>query len=163
MKVINRIKKLRDAKNLTLRELSIALDKKGAKISPDALAKYERDERQPKIDKWEALANFFGVSVPYLQGCTEETYHNSTKEQQTMKHGLLIKLVTKETILLVDHNQEKNSLANMNEFIEYSFIQGYGIEDYNPFMSFSQRDVKELYINLDNILYVKQVKYELKK
>lgn len=80
-----------------------------------------------------------------------------------MKHGLLIKLVTKETILLVDHNQEKNSLANMNEFIEYSFIQGYGIEDYNPFMSFSQRDVKELYINLDNILYVKQVKYELKK
>lgn len=80
-----------------------------------------------------------------------------------MKHGLLIKLVTKETILLVDHNQEKNSLANMNEFIEYSFIQGYGIEDYNPFISFSQRDVKELYINLDNILYVKQVKYELKK
>ena len=155
---MNRLKELRQKNNLTLKEL-------GQKVgmANNTLSQYENGKREPKLETWEALANFFGVSVPYLQGFTEETYHNSTKEQQTMKQGLLIKLVTKETILLVEHNQEKNSSANMNEFIEYSFIQGYGIEDYNPFMSFSQRDVKELYINLDNILYVKQVKYELKK
>ena len=155
---MNRLKELRQKNNLTLRALGEKINMSSARLS-----QYENGKREPKIETWEKLANFFGVSVPYLQGFAEETYHNSTKEQQTMKHGLLIKLVTKETILLVDHNQEKNSLANMNEFIEYSFIQGYGIEDYNPFMSFSQRDVKELYINLDNILYVKQVKYELKK
>lgn len=155
---MNRIKQLRKEKGLSQAQLA-----KEVGISNQIISFYENNKREPKIENWEKLADFFDVSVPYLQGFTEETYHNSTKEQQTMKHGLLIKLVTKETILLVDHNQEKNSLANMNEFIEYSFIQGYGIEDYNPFMSFSQRDVKELYINLDNILYVKQVKYELKK
>lgn len=155
---MNRLKELRQKNNLTLRALGEKINMSSARLS-----QYENGKREPKLETWDKLATFFNVSVPYLQGFNESPHHNSTKEHQTMKHGLLIKLVTKETILLVDHNQEKNSSANMNEFIEYSFIQGYGIEDYNPFMSFSQRDVKELYINLDNILYVKQVKYELKK
>lgn len=76
-----------------------------------------------------------------------------------MKHGFLVKLVDKETILLTDTDYDWEIYNKADN----CFIQGYGIEDYNPFMSFSQRDVKELYINLDNILYVKRVKYELKK
>lgn len=62
---MNRIKQLRTSNNLTLKQLSQKLDNK---ISPDALAKYERGEREPKIDKWQILAKYFGVSVPYLQG-----------------------------------------------------------------------------------------------
>lgn len=64
---MNRIKQLRTSNNLTLKQLSQKLDNK---ISPDALAKYERGEREPKIDKWQILAKYFGVSVPYLRGAT---------------------------------------------------------------------------------------------
>lgn len=68
---MNRIKELRKNKALTLKELSQKLlTENKIKISPDALAKYERGDREPKIEKWEALANFFNVSVSYLQGAT---------------------------------------------------------------------------------------------
>ena len=64
----NRIKELRQKNSLTLKELSQQLKNTGSNISPDSLAKYERGDRNPKIEKWQELANFFGVSVPYLQG-----------------------------------------------------------------------------------------------
>lgn len=77
---MNRLKELRQSKGLTFKELSTELLKNNIKISPDALAKYEREERKPKIDKWEALAHFYNVPIPYLQGIepdfaevTEET------------------------------------------------------------------------------------------
>ena len=65
---MNRLKELRQRKNLTFKELSKKLQADGIRISSDSLAKYERGDREPKIDKWQALADFFNVSVPYLQG-----------------------------------------------------------------------------------------------
>lgn len=78
---MNRIKKLRTNKALTLKELSqkLLIENK-IKISPDALAKYERGDREPKIDKWQALADFFGVSVPYLQGIEDKPTNGYSKE-----------------------------------------------------------------------------------
>ncbi len=70
MKYVNRLKELRESKNLTFKELSNELKSRNVSISPDSLSKYERGARNPKIDKWQALADFFGVSVPYLQGLT---------------------------------------------------------------------------------------------
>lgn len=67
---MNRLKELRESKNLTFKELSNELKSRNVSISPDSLSKYERGARNPKIDKWQALADFFGVSVPYLQGLT---------------------------------------------------------------------------------------------
>lgn len=69
----NRIKELRLKYNLTLKELSQQLKNIGFNISPDSLAKYERGDRNPKIEKWQEIAFFFGVSVSYLQGYEEIT------------------------------------------------------------------------------------------
>ena len=74
---MNRLKQLRTSNNLTLKQLSQKLDNK---ISPDALAKYERGEREPKIDKWQILAKYFGVSVPYLQGIDDKPSSGYSKE-----------------------------------------------------------------------------------
>lgn len=65
---MNRLKELRESKNLTFKELSNELKSRNVSISPDSLSKYERGARNPKIDKWQALADYFGVLVPYLQG-----------------------------------------------------------------------------------------------
>lgn len=77
---MNRLKELRQRKNLTFKELSKKLQEDGIRISSDSLAKYERGDREPKIDKWQALANFFNVSVPYLQGIDDKPNTGYSKD-----------------------------------------------------------------------------------
>lgn len=64
----NRIRELRKEKGLTIKELSEELSKMGTPISPDSLSKYERELRNPKIENWLALADFFDVNISYLKG-----------------------------------------------------------------------------------------------
>ena len=64
----NRIKELRDELGLSIRKLSNNLKEKGLPLSPDSISKYERGERMPKIENWQKLADYFGVTVGYLQG-----------------------------------------------------------------------------------------------
>lgn len=68
----NRLKELRKEHGLTLKEVSCELDQNKVKISPDALAKYERGDREPKIDTWQKLADFFNVPVDYLLGISKD-------------------------------------------------------------------------------------------
>lgn len=60
---MNRIKQLRKNKRLTLAELS-----KKVQIPNNTLSQYENEKRKPKLETWQALADYFNVSVPYLQG-----------------------------------------------------------------------------------------------
>lgn len=69
----NRIRELREKKNLTLKELSEELKKQGTPLSASSLIKYERGERKPKLETWIKLAKFFGVSVSYLQGISSNS------------------------------------------------------------------------------------------
>ena len=71
---MNRLRELRKEKKLTLKEVSSQLEQNNLKISPDALAKYERGDREPKLDTWQKLADYFNVSVPYLQGLDQIWY-----------------------------------------------------------------------------------------
>ena len=59
----NRIKELRNKNNLTLRALGQKVN-----MSSSRLSQYETGKREPKLETWQKLADFFGVSVPYLQG-----------------------------------------------------------------------------------------------
>ncbi|MCZ3760441.1 helix-turn-helix transcriptional regulator [Lactobacillus gasseri] len=60
---MNRIKELRLNKNISQSELG-----KKVNASNQAISAYESGFRTPKKETWQALADFFGVSVPYLQG-----------------------------------------------------------------------------------------------
>ena len=71
---MNRLRELRKEKKLTLKEVSSQLEQNNLKISPDALAKYERGDREPKLETWQKLADYFNVSVPYLQGLDKIWY-----------------------------------------------------------------------------------------
>ena len=63
---MNRLKELRKEQGLTLAELSKKLE-----IPSATLSSYERGDREPKQETWQKLADFFGVSVPYLMGYVE--------------------------------------------------------------------------------------------
>lgn len=74
----NRLKELRTKKHLTLKELGEQLG-----MPNNTLSQYETGKREPKLETWQKLADFFGVSVPYLQGI-EPDFHEVTEETKTI-------------------------------------------------------------------------------
>ena len=60
---MNRIKQLRKGKNMTLVELGEKVN-----LPKGTLSRYENGGREPKEITWQALADFFNVSVDYLRG-----------------------------------------------------------------------------------------------
>lgn len=65
LKPNNRLKQLRQSKDLTLKKVADDIG-----ISENLIGKYEREEREPKLKTWIKLADYFNVSVSYLQGLT---------------------------------------------------------------------------------------------
>ena len=63
----NRIKDLRLEKELTQQALADALG-----ISKQAISAYEQGNRKPGFEFADALAEFFGVSIGYLSGSSDE-------------------------------------------------------------------------------------------
>ena len=59
----NRLKQLRKEKGLTLDDIQSQTG-----IKRGTYNNYENGTTKPKLETWQELADFFGVSVPYLQG-----------------------------------------------------------------------------------------------
>lgn len=60
---MNRIKQLRQERGLTLQRVADELG-----VGNNTISRYETGKREPKLSTWKKLADFFGVSIPYLQG-----------------------------------------------------------------------------------------------
>lgn len=65
---MNRIKELRQKNNLTLRGLGKEINMSSSRIS-----QYETGKREPKLETWNKLADYFHVPVAYLKGYTVYT------------------------------------------------------------------------------------------
>lgn len=63
----NRLAKLRKEKRLTLKELG-----KEVSMRDNTLSQYETGKREPKLETWQKLADYFNVSISYLTGVSNE-------------------------------------------------------------------------------------------
>ena len=72
----NRIKELRQKNNLTLKEL-------GQKVgmSTNTISRYETGKREPKIETWNKLAEYFNVPTSYLMGLDRNDLKFPTKQE----------------------------------------------------------------------------------
>lgn len=68
MKIIlgERLKELRQEKNLTQKELAFALN-----LNPVTYLHYEKSQREPPLNILADMAKYFGVSTDYLLGLTD--------------------------------------------------------------------------------------------
>lgn len=82
----NRLKALRMEKDLTLDEIQ---NQTG--IKRGTYSNYENGITEPKIDTWQKLANFWEVSVPYLQGLDQEWY-----QAECLECGKVFRILSKE-------------------------------------------------------------------
>lgn len=109
----NRLKELRKKNHLTLKELGEQLG-----LANNTLSQYETGKREPKLETWQKLAEFFGVSVQYLQGLSDVPNANSNLAAQTTE--ALLQSFDDETLdKLADKNlpdeipaETKKELAN---------------------------------------------------
>ena len=62
---MNRIKILRLVNNKTQKDIADYLG-----LTEQTIAYYEQGKRNPKPETWQALADYFDVSVPYLRDAT---------------------------------------------------------------------------------------------
>ncbi|MGO3625629.1 MAG: helix-turn-helix domain-containing protein [Leuconostoc mesenteroides] len=76
----NRLKELRNRKGLSMKKLSEDLVKKGyfPNITDATLSNYENEKREPKLETWKKLADYFGVSVTELMD--PEDFMNSVRD-----------------------------------------------------------------------------------
>ncbi len=77
-------------------------------MANNTLSQYETGKREPKLETWQALADFFNVSVPYLQGIDEGIYDLKfpTKAEAI---AFIHKIMKAQNIKLEDiQNESKN-------------------------------------------------------
>lgn len=70
---MNRIKELREKNSLTLRGLGKEINMSSSRIS-----QYETGKREPKLETWNKLAEYFNVPTSYLMGLSDDV--NGWKE-----------------------------------------------------------------------------------
>ena len=88
----NRIKELRESRNVSQEELATVLD-----TTQQSISLYESGKREPKLETWQKLADYFDVSVPYLQGFEMQT-PNRLKELRIKRKLTLDDIETKTGI-----------------------------------------------------------------
>ena len=72
---MNRIKEARKKKGLSLQQVADAVG-----VGNNTISRYETGKREPKLETWQALANFFDVTVPYLQGIDDKPNTGYSKD-----------------------------------------------------------------------------------
>ncbi|AYD39598.1 helix-turn-helix domain-containing protein [Clostridium fermenticellae] len=82
MEIGSKIKKIRESKGLTQKQLA---EKIG--VTPVTITRYENDNRKPDFDTLEKIADYFNVSIDYLLGRTDskEIISNPKKDTSVEK------------------------------------------------------------------------------
>lgn len=122
--MLNRIKELRNKNNLTLRALGQKVN-----MSSSRLSQYETGKREPKLETWQKLADFFRVSVPYLQGISDLKGFTYSKDD-------VIKLINDTYV----HEKEKDLdiiSGNIDQYLKLKKIE-------LPLNKFSINELKKL-------------------
>ncbi|MBT8847060.1 hypothetical protein BTH55_00670 [Lactobacillus delbrueckii subsp. bulgaricus] len=124
---MNRIKQLRTEKSFSLRDLakdfSAFLDQHGKKpITNVTISRWENEKNSPTAEMWGLLADYFGVSVDYLQGAWSE------KEVLELMSSSL--LDNYERILKIASRYGEGSEWMLFELIDLKSKHGIWIIDY---------------------------------
>lgn len=96
---MNRIKELRKAKGLSQIELANKVH-----ASNQAISAYESGTREPKETTLQALANFFNVTVPYLQGTDDKTVIKKISSEDLLQELINRKVLEPNDMFLL-HNK----------------------------------------------------------
>ncbi|MDE7049918.1 MAG: helix-turn-helix transcriptional regulator [Lactobacillus sp.] len=97
----NRLKELRMENNLTLRELG-----KQLRMKNSTLSQYEMERREPKIEIWKKIANFFHVPTEYVMGLTNDRVTVTINDLNLAEQEAYVRIIT---MLKEDYSEKQIS------------------------------------------------------
>lgn len=87
---MNRIKQLREEKNITQTRLSIELE-----VSQETISAYEKEKYFPSVKSLVRLSNIFGVSIDYILGLSDNKYSSFSTDSLCEDEIYIIQLYRK--------------------------------------------------------------------
>lgn len=132
----NNIRKLRKEQGLTLKRLSELTG-----LAPSLISRYENEERNPKIENWQKLADFFEVIIEYLQG---KTFINKRPGKEEMAMNDLVKV----NFQFINPDVNTTTYIKKSDCLGLTFIKDRFIKDYEE-----DGELKGI-VNLDQIVHV---------
>lgn len=145
----NRIRELRKEKGLSQRELA-----KRVGVSFQSISFYENGKRTPKPEIWIKLANFFKVSVSYIQGVSNiqdpQTFKNFESFANSFDNQSDVPI--KEFIAFRRERNLKILYTMFNELIEENLYTPDEVKHYKKILN-SIDDYKMFQINSDLSLF----------
>lgn len=105
--VKNRIRKLRYANGTTLQEVGDAIG-----LGNNTISRYETETHEPKIETWQKLADYFGVTVPYLMGIEGEQPTSTLQETDYIAIVQAAEQLGRYKLMLEIANRDKVSADN---------------------------------------------------
>ena len=97
----NRLKELRMENNLTLRELG-----KQLRMKNSTLSQYEMERREPKIEIWKKIADFFHLPTEYLMGLTNDRVTVTINDLNLAEQEAYVRIIT---MLKEDYSEKQIS------------------------------------------------------
>lgn len=73
---MNRIKEVRKKKGLSLQQVADAVG-----LATNTISRYETGKREPKLETWNKLAEYFNVPTFYLMGLNRNDLKFPTKQE----------------------------------------------------------------------------------
>lgn len=125
MKNMNKLHALRKSRGVTLEQISDETD-----ISVSSLSRYEKGERNPKINTIRTLAEYFGVSSDYLEGRVNSEFdienvgeiirqlRRANKISQT-KLSKILNIGGNSTMSQYETNKRTPNIKELNRILNY--------------------------------------------
>lgn len=126
----NRIRQVRKKRGISQEKLANSLG-----ITRQAISQYEIGNREPKLETWQKLANFFNVPVSYLQGIDVDEvieqvdfkklsplglffYENESFDKDESLEATEIQL-HEDMLNSILYGEKNSALESMNKYIEF--------------------------------------------
>ena len=126
---MNRIKQLRKNKHLTLVELGQALN-----LPKGTLSRYENEVREPKPETWQALADYFNVSIAYLKGAyskdeilkmLQKAYKEGSKYQASNYYQIKNSICFNVDLIMIAHGFIEHTEPSINGMLSQSDVNNF--------------------------------------
>lgn len=135
---MNRIKEVRKKKGLSLQQVAEAVG-----LGNNTISRYETGKREPKLETWNKLAEYFNVPTSYLMGLSDDV--NGWKEW-TENTGYSVKQIKDEIQRLI-----KTKRLDSSADIQYQIDQAVKSLDSSSY-STTQGVQHELVFQLTNLI-----------
>ena len=143
---MNRIKELRKKNHLTLKDMGSKLN-----MLDSTLSQYENEKRTPNEATWQALANFFNVSVDYLKGYgySKEYIYKCLDDAYKEDYPLTFELEPPFTSPFISARDE---IKNYCKTKKINIPEDVGLDFWQKYFSFifKNKSVKRLLTTKDN-------------